>query len=69
LIFALLAGFLLMLSLVMVPNIQGLLIFSLQLSDRLLMGVVAIILAVICYTLIIVNSINLLDLFHNPAKG
>ena len=59
-IFALLAGFLLMLSLVMVPNIQGLLIFSLQLSDRLLMGVVAIILAVICYTLIIVNSINLL---------
>jgi arginine exporter protein ArgO len=60
LIFALLAGFLLMLSLVMVPNIQGLLIFSLQLSDRLLMGVVAIILAVICYTLIIVNSINLL---------
>ncbi len=60
LIFALLAGFLLMLSLVMVPNIQGLLIFSLQLSDRLLMGVVAIILAVICYMLIITNSINLL---------
>ncbi len=59
-IFALLAGFLLMLSLVMVPNIQGFLIFSLQLSDRLLIVVVAIILAIVCYMTIIINSINLL---------